>query len=76
MPYLCQHISNSGHRNPGTCPAVPLESEDSVDSAEGVGDKGGGVGEDDDEVSDSVGPGEDEMSEGVRSDKGGDESDG
>ena len=61
---------------PGTCRAVILES---VDSVEGVGDEGGGVGEDDDEVRESVGPGdnsEDEMSEGVRGDEGDDDSDG
>lgn len=61
---------------PGTCRAVILES---VDSVEGVGDEGGGVGEDDDEVRDSVGPGEDsedEMIERVRSDEGDDGSNG
>lgn len=61
---------------PSTGRAVPLES---VDSVEGVGDEGGGVGEDDNEVRESVGPGddsEDEMIEGVRSDEGDDNSDG
>lgn len=51
---------------------------DSVDSVEGVGDEGGGVGEDDDDVRESVGPGddsEDETIEWVRSDEGEDGSD-
>lgn len=51
---------------------------DSVDSVEGVGEVGGGVGDDDDEVRESVSPGddpEDEMIEGVRSDEGEDGSD-
>lgn len=62
---------------PGTCRAVVLEP---VDSVEGVGDEGGGVGvrEADDEVRESVGPGdnsEDEMIERVGSDEGDDGSD-
>ncbi|KAF8548378.1 hypothetical protein OG21DRAFT_1526526 [Imleria badia] len=64
---------------PGTCQAVILESLEVVDPVEIVGDKGGGVGEEDDEVRESVGPGdgsEDEIIEGVKPDEGDDGSDG
>ena len=61
---------------PSTCRAVSLKSVDSVDS---IGDEGGGVGGDNDDVRERVGPGddfEDEMSEGVRSDEGNNGSEG
>ena len=61
---------------PSTCQAISLEYVDSVDS---IGDEGGGVGGDNNDMRERVGPGNDsegEMSEGVRSDEGDNSSEG